>query len=197
MKTNNKFFKSIIYFTLVVLAFSFEKPPEPDPIPEEPVMPALTHTGANTFGCYIDFTSAETTGEQGSELFVANEGESVWSIPAISGSFDEDENILLLQGTRYLKGAYLDDIAIQVVDIDDEGDYRMFSEGAELKGYISSGSDNCHYYYDITNYGSLNITFLDKTKNIISGTFSMILINPNCSENEILKITDGRFDFQY
>ena len=63
-------------FNPSLLAFSCKKDP-PIPEPTEPVMPPLTHQGLNTFGCYID-----------GELFVANEGESVWSIPPVSGSFN-------------------------------------------------------------------------------------------------------------
>jgi hypothetical protein len=160
----------IAILSLFVLSYSCEKQPEPEPESKEVVMPPLTHTGANTFGCYID-----------GELFVANDGESIWSIPAVSGSFDEQENILLLQGTRYLEGIYLDDIRIQIVEVNEPGSYRLYSIGSELRGYVSSGSDNCDYYYDMSNYGHVELTFLDKSKNIISGTFSMNLINSECS----------------
>ena len=68
--------QSLLLLTLAFLAFSCKKDP-PIPEPTEPVMPPLTHQGLNTFGCYID-----------GELFVANEGESVWSIPPVSGSFN-------------------------------------------------------------------------------------------------------------
>ena len=186
MKTNNNFLKSILYVTLVLFAFSCEKPPEPEPVSQEPVMPPLTHTGANTFGCYID-----------GELFVANEGPSVWSIPPVSGSFDEETGVLLLQGTRYDDKEFLDDIAIQVIGVTEIGDYRLYSEGAELKGYVTSGSENCDYYYNMSNYGFVTVTFFDKTNNIISGNFSMELINLDCSEKKEMKITEGRFDFRY
>ena len=55
--------------------------------PEEPDLPPLTHTGANTFGCYIDGVP-----------FVANKGGSMWSIPPVSGSFNEETKRLNIQG---------------------------------------------------------------------------------------------------
>jgi hypothetical protein len=71
--------QKIFIFTLAILCLTACKK-DPPAEPEDPgiTMPPATHTGANTFGCYID-----------GELFVANEGPTNWSIPPVSGSFNE------------------------------------------------------------------------------------------------------------
>ncbi|MFT5821644.1 MAG: hypothetical protein ACI8ZM_002898 [Crocinitomix sp.] len=192
MKINNKLLKSIVYFTLVMLAFSCEKPPEPEPVPQDPVMPALTNTGANTFGCYID-----------DELFVANEGPSVWSIPAISGSFDEESRYLVVQGTRYsgngaAEEVVSDDIRFRATINDNTSSYSYEIFEGGILGYSNLGGGRCDYYYETKpDIGAVTITHLDEVKNVISGTFNIKLYNDECDQNTFMTITEGRFDFRY
>jgi len=42
--------------------------------------------------------------------------------------------------------------------------------------------------------GSVTLTKLDKSNNVVSGSFSCAIPIPNC---DTLKITDGRFDIKY
>ena len=56
--------------------------------------------------------------------------------------------------------------------------------------YISPTS----YYTDSSNTGTLNITKLDKTNNIVSGTFSF---KAKSSGGQIVNITQGRFDKKF
>ncbi len=186
MKTNNNFLKSIVYLALVFFAFSCEKLPEPEPVTQEPVMPPLTHTGANTFGCYID-----------GELFVANEGASVWSIPAVSGSFDEGTKRLVLQGTRNNNDNLSDYMVILVNNIEEPGNYMFDIKFDHVKGYTQKSEESLVYYHDIGNKGSCTITHLDESNNIISGIFNMILVNPDYDNRSSIIVTDGRFDFRY
>ena len=64
------------------------------------------------------------------------------------------------------------------------------------QGYVHSAGTVCTYYHNSNNKGNVNITFLDTEKNIIAGTFSMTLINPDCTDS-VMVISDGRFDFGY
>ena len=52
------------------------------------------------------------------------------------------------------------------------------------------------FYHDSLAPGIIKICFFDKTKREISGTFNMNLIAYKCN-NEIMKITDGKFAFRY
>jgi hypothetical protein len=156
----------------------------------EPVMPPLTHQGLNTFGCYID-----------GELFVANDGESSWSAPSISGSFDEETFLLALQGNREVgsdpESPDIDNIRLRVIVNSGADFYNLHFETDHYMGYFSLGLDKCRYYHDLNNPGTCEITYLDMTKNIIAGRFEMTLINPDCEGDSLLHITDGRFDFKY
>jgi len=180
-------------FTLLILPllfFACKKDPPIDPEPTEPVMPPLTHQGLNTFGCYIN-----------GELFVANGGWSVWSIPPVSGSYDEIEKRLIIQGRRYNDEETEDreDVMIRSDITHAEGVYNYrYNEEYGSDGYIN-WVGGCNYYYldDNPDLGKLTITYLNIEENIISGTFYINLFNPDCDIDTALKITDGRFDFQY
>ncbi len=160
-----------------------------DPIPPDPttiVMPPLTHQGINTFGCYMN-----------GELFVANEGESVWSLPPVSGDFDEEDGSFIIQGSRQYDT--LSDFIYILSDITagvGEYDFKVNEEG--IVGYSGVINFKCEYFYqDIPNLGKLTITHLDEEKNIISGTFYMNLTTDDCEDDTLMKITDGRFDMRY
>jgi|GEM_PF-768658 len=192
-------------FTLLILPllfFACKKDPPIDPEPTEPVMPPLTHQGLNTFGCYIDFASAGASAEQGGELFVAGGGDSYWDLPPVSGSYNETDNFLIIQGSRVIeRGEPIgksDDIRFRVKVLDGTGNYSLFFETDHYKGYTSIGLKKCDYFHNLYDRGSCQITYLNKEQNIISGKFYMNLINQDCIESDtLMKITDGRFDFRY
>ncbi|WP_027418123.1 hypothetical protein [Crocinitomix catalasitica] len=189
MKTLN-----IISFLLLIFVFGCKKDPPVEP--KEPkdkydpnVMPPLTHTGENTFGCYID-----------GELFVAGGGESVWSIPPVSGSFDESTMKLAFQGTRYIN-EYSDVVTIRSYVLDELGNYEYtFNMEEGSGGYDNRRCERCEYYYQNIpdfNNGQITISYLNQDENIIAGTFYINLINPDCPDDTLMQITDGRFDFRY
>ncbi len=178
----------ILFSTLLLTLLSCKKndPPETS---NEPVLPPMTQEGLNTFGCYID-----------GKLFVANDGLSVWSIPPVSGSFDEGDKHLKLQGTRYKEtnSEKNDFVTIEafVDNLNTQLNYEIYD--GDILGYRESYNERCDYfYYDIPDLGYLSINYLDKEKNIIAGTFYMTLINPDCEGDTVMNISDGRFDFRY
>lgn len=128
-----------------------------DPIPPDPttiVMPPLTHQGINTFGCYID-----------GKLFVANEGESVWSVPPVSGTYNELNGDFGMQGSRHYD-TLLDAININADVTNGVGIYNFKTYGGSTAGYSATISPFCDYYYyeDTPNLGKLTITHLDEEK---------------------------------
>jgi hypothetical protein len=182
----------ILFFTtLFLLLTACKKDPPAEPEPTGITMPPATHTGANTFGCYID-----------GELYVGGGANSYWDYPPVSGSFNEGTRRLNLIGKRYLNNEIdeSDDIIILAFISESKGvyDFQYNVEG-KTEGYRNWLGQRCDYYYrDIPDLGKLTITHLDEEKNIISGTFYMNLINEGCETGDtLMKITDGRFDFRY
>lgn len=184
MMSQDKRYVKIVFIGAMMIFYACIKD---QPIPDNlaPVMPPLTHQGLNTFGCYVD-----------GELFVAGGGDSYWDLPPLSGSYNEGDGTLLLQASRYIDGDFYDDIRIQVLFIDSEGEYSFYSEGDELRGYTGTGG-NCNYFYDTEDYGILHVTYLNRTSNIIAGKFNANLVNVSCETDTLMKITDGRFDLKY
>lgn len=167
----------IFWITVLTIACNKSKP--------DPELPPLTHEGKNTFGCYID-----------NKPFVADVNFTIGGPTSVSGSFDESSKELILQGTREDENEHLDAVRFIVFVDTGVGIYEMYSFGSELQGYIDYSGQNCIYYHDTLNYGTVNITHLDLSNNIISGTFSMSLINSKCN-NSTIEVSDGRFDFGY
>jgi hypothetical protein len=184
--------QKIFIFTLAILCLTACKK-DPPAEPEDPgiTMPPATHTGANTFGCYID-----------GELYVGGGADSYWDYPPVSGSFNEGTRLLTLTGVRYLNNEIneSDDIIIlsYISGLTGTYDFYYNVEG-ETRGYRNWLGQRCDYYYrDIPDLGKLTITYLNEEKHIISGTFYMNLINEDCENGDtLMKITDGRFDFRY
>ena len=154
--------------------------------PVEPQLPALTHKGNNTFGCYIN-----------GEPFIAKVDFTIAGPIAVSGSFNEETKLLKIQGTREDDNDNLDNVRFDVYVYDNTNHYDMTAETDHKVGYLDIGGTNCDYYHDTLNRGNVEITFLDEENNIISGRFEMDLINPDCSSSTTMHITEGRFDFGY
>ncbi|NOQ71614.1 MAG: hypothetical protein GQ574_06420 [Crocinitomix sp.] len=189
MKKNTPYF----YFVLFLLAglTACKKPPV-EPEPTEPVMPPLTHQGLNTFGCYVD-----------GELFVAGGAETHWDLPPILGSFNEGTKKLIIRASSY---SNVEDDVSEHIDFrayltDNTANYNYtFNEEDGSDGYTNLWGDRCDYYFRTISdfdHGQLAITYLDEEENIIAGTFYMNLVNENCENDTLMKITDGRFDFHY
>ena len=148
-------------------------------------LPPATEEGKNTFGCYIDGSP-----------FVAKVSFTIGGPIAVSGTFNEETNDLILEATRENSEDHLEIIKIRATLYEGEGSYFMRASHDEVEGYIDYSGTKCTYYHDLTKLGTIVITYLNPTKNIIAGTFEMELVNPDCYY-KTLKITEGRFDFAY
>ncbi|NOQ74752.1 MAG: hypothetical protein GQ574_22250 [Crocinitomix sp.] len=177
------------FFSVLMILFIFgacKKTPqiEPDLALQ---LPELTQEGKNTAGCYLN-----------NEIFVANVEPNTGGAIALWASFDEVTNFFRMQATMETANDRLESIKMKSYLTDTIGTYPIFlNEGEEYEGYVDYSGANCYYLHDENNLGMIEIKFIDKEQNIISGLFSMDLINTDCSSNAVLKITGGRFDIKY
>lgn len=170
-------------FVLCTLPFNSCKK---DEICDHPSLPCQTHEGKNTFGCLID-----------GQPFVAKTSFSIGGAVPLSGQYDETSNLLQVTGSREDANEHIESVKFKVYVTQGLSSYVMSVNTNNYQGYTySNNPDACIYYHNIDQKGSVTISYLDIEKNIISGTFTMTLINPDCSKT-IMEITQGRFDFGY
>lgn len=173
---------SFAFFFLALILSSCKKEDTCD----HPSLPCQTHEGKNTFGCLVDGVP-----------FVAKTSFSIGGTVAVSGQFDETVNLLQLTGSREDANEHIESIKFKVYVTQGVSSYAMSVNTSSYQGYTySNNPDVCIYYHDLNNKGTLGISYLDIEKNIIAGTFSMTLINPDCTKSSLV-ITEGRFDFGY
>ncbi|MFK8046126.1 MAG: hypothetical protein AB8B72_11570 [Crocinitomicaceae bacterium] len=183
-----KYQRPIIFCTcfLVILCLACTKIEPTPPIDNTPKLPEATKVGANTFGCYIN-----------GELFlperVSYTGSTGISISYNSISKDE----LRIQATRENDTIFDNVRFTSFVKSTGKTPIKIWEDH-------TTGYSTFYYYYgDCESYKYiendtvlLDITYLDTIKRIISGTFEFDLIGKKC-DDEILSITDGRFDLRY
>ena len=172
---------------------------DPDGLPPE------TQTGAGTFACKINGV--------------------VWKWKNPNYEFLSTKPVTSLKFDPYYMGGYLEISAVRYADGINENElfglvadsllfkktktinasnyHDFFNYGLEFINYYST-KKGCDEYITTTavdssvNYycdAKLNITKLDQTAHIISGTFYATIYQTQCGDT--LKITDGRFDIKY
>nr|WP_315201185.1 hypothetical protein [uncultured Flavobacterium sp.] len=166
------------------------------PADYNPQLPAITQTGANTFGCKINGVimiprDAKIEGVPGGTLPKGIEYSSNRN-DLYNLDYEQIEAKDCLETNR---GA----LFIKL--------YKVFNKEASLYpianvigGFSADWGDTTYiqvlyknaFYGSIENTGNVQIT--KYTKEIISGTFSCTLKNKN-NPNDVIEITDGRFDF--
>lgn len=163
-------------------------------------LPAITQTGENTFGCYIN-----------GKLLVPRDGTGTYLGSDKGASFlgsypDGRYNELDIRDYKSEKTA---NILIHIQDLRNSGvgDYII----DESNGMNSiDGMDNSYihcrifdevtgqyqYYRSFINSGLIKITRYDLPNRIVSGTFSCTVKN-SANPNDVIEITKGRFDFKW
>lgn len=168
----------------------------PDP-GSNPQLPAITQTGANTFGCKLNGV-----------VFVPNKGSgsTVTEHPlTVSGFYDNTDNwssrVNGWRGTDVKNMLYIQVYLYKSVVIG-KGDYPIgqapiYDDNPPFYSYIkcravspSTGKYKNYGTYD--NTGSIKITHMSTDKFIFSGTFSGKL--KDLEGTETVEVTDGRFD---
>lgn len=184
----------IFLFLLPLLAAAWlaschkDPPPNTNPPPiDYTVLPPITQTGDNTFGCKVNgkvwvprvelwvpwYDKAVTFHEKNGT------GTGIISCRLLNESADNFFTIAF--GRNYFQ-------PIHYMTVDHSVSDRWFNPD------FSQGSEDFHHENgDTTNY--LKITAIDTSKNFISGIFQCTLFNANKTAS--IKITEGRFDLLY
>ena len=160
-------------------------------------LPPATQTGAGTFACLIN-----------GAVWQYKNADNFYTTPKTRWEFDPNYlgGYLYIGGARYSDGAFENDALLLAVDslnftkekninlslLEFSIRYINYTQSNKICGTIDS------YPADTTikasSSGKLNITRLDQTLRIISGTFYCSIKQAGC---DTLKITDGRFDLKY
>jgi hypothetical protein len=166
-----KYLNCIICCAIMFVLISCEKDEE------ELILPEMTSSGLNTFGCYID-----------ENLFVYTKKSGLlWDSP-INGYYDEEANILSIYS--YAKSYEKNDLSLSVIDSIVEVGKKYEVSEAEYVNHATKTS----YYICKDQPSEICILYFDKEKKIVSGTFCFKAINPK--NNHIITISEGRFDIK-
>jgi hypothetical protein len=154
----------------------------------EDILPPITQTGANTFGCLING--------------------NVWVPKGFSAPFSNYRVIVdpyFVDGNLDIrvyrvKSGIREDLSIASDSIKSVGKYYIFDIARTSCRFYKS-SDNftneiCDIYYGgiFNRSGYINITRYDLINGIISGEFEIKMVNKECGYGDTIKISDGRFD---
>jgi len=181
--------------TLLLFAVIFSNCENNDP---EDQLPPITQTGANTFGAIVDgrifvpkTTISSTPGGsliKGLEVYVGSnffdsKGDDKWFISTYNS---EDSPSIYI----YIYLPTLLDSPKNFIINKSDGSDRFDLANAHIFCLINKGSLQ---YLSFENSGELNFSKIDINKGIYSGSFYTKLKNKD-NENDIIEITNGRFD---
>lgn len=196
MKTKSKFYTFITCCLLLVTFISCNKDDDPVPQPtpqltEIEKLPPVTQTGANKVGCLLN-----------GKAFLPSGTRPGGGNPNPYCGYYHDNFVLAFSIVRNENNTSMlgsETIALYTSDI-------ILEEGStySLKGSTSNHSAGYTHYNSITNEdsydttneftGELYINKLDKTNNIISGTFWFDAVN---EQGKKVEIREGRFDMKF
>ncbi|PHR73649.1 MAG: hypothetical protein COA67_02670 [Lutibacter sp.] len=167
-----------------------------------PTLPAITQTGANTFGCYID--GKLVTPRDGSGGIYGTAKGIVYSGSGTPPNYAYNE--IRIQDYKGETGGI---VKIHITDLhqNGEGTFTIKESNCE-DGIDANPTINIHcriideasqtykWYCSIENAGTLTITRYDFDGRIISGTFNCTMQN-NDDSSDTIEITQGRFDMKW
>jgi hypothetical protein len=181
--------------TLLLFAITFFNCENNDP---QDQLPPITQTGANTFGAIVDgrvFVPADspsgipgTNNFKGLQSFVGSDfydtnGDDKWTI--LTGNFKINPSIYI-----YIYIPSLLNISVNQTIGKSDGFENSDLPNPHIYCHIN-GNNNTYLSYE--NSGFLEFSKLEINNGIYSGTFSVKLKNKD-DENDIIEITNGRFD---
>ena len=156
------------------------------PTPSEPQLPAITTTGKNTFGCYID---EDLYLPKGGAYYRAIEFPSYHEIPGRLDilTLNQKDQTDWLKVIIFIKeGVFGTGIFTNVGDSLDPL-FRVYKDG-------NPPSEILEYYVDTTKTRFVEITRLDFENKIVSGIFEFTVVNN--TYHDTIFINQGRFDLR-
>lgn len=148
---------------------------DPKPKTELEKLPPITQTGENTFGCLVNGKAFVVTNTLNMSAIYQGGG------LALSGGVVLHKN--------------LSDIQIFIGELVQTNTSYDLVNDSNKKGQYYVEESNCWFSTNSNFSGTLFISFLDRSKYFISGTFEFQAYSSDC--DDIISITNGRFDMQY
>ena len=166
--------KNILYILFAILIVSCNNDDD-----NNETLPAATQTGNGTFACYVNGKAfIDTSGGYFNCYYQFVDGEYYFSIAGEDSNHNIFDQIILASNASSIEEDVVYTLTCNLTD-------SYYGEVA-FTGQLL-GTTTCN-----SNYGTMTITKLDFTNNIVSGTFEFDIIHPN--SGEIIQIRNGRFD---
>ncbi len=164
-----------VYLIIILISFLTGCDRNKDSTTKKDVLPPITQEGKNTFGCKVNDEVWVPKGSISVPALTSNYQNNSFSI-AVNRSADNE--YLYYNGYFTSAGQYSLYDPLQTI---------FYSK--EINGILHQ------YSTDSDHTGVMTITKLDTSEGIISGTFYFDAIDT--VTNEVVHVTDGRFDVKY
>jgi len=171
----------LLLIPLILLTLSISCKKNTDPTSDNTYgLPNATQTGANVFACRINGNN-----------FIAyyNINHTVAEL--------KNDSLLVVTGSDRTQNNYFHQLIFSLNKlINPNTTYMNDNTNIKMKYYTDSTCQGISSNAILlnANRGKIQLTRFDKTIKIVSGTFDCVFPIINC---DTLKITDGRFDFNY
>ena len=183
--------KLLLLFAVFALFVSCNKDDDPTPEPqisEIDKLPPATQTGTNKVGCLVN-----------DKAFLP-EGQLNGSINPYCGYFHDTFSLVFrkVRNNNNQTGNGTEAIAIYSTDVilEENKTYTLKLDNTNHSALFDITNNSNFDTYETTNEvtGELHITKLDKTNNIISGTFWFNAVN---EQGKKVEVREGRFDMVF
>ena len=186
--------KNIFLILLLLSAFVAckRKPINVEPTNPIDLLPPYTEKGAETYGCLINGEVFIPRSDGSLGAFAARVDFSKWDTVyylTIAAKNFYSKKVIALNGT--LDSTDLIPKTFQLISYNDQNGL----ETGTFSGRYWIYSQNKHFTRPPVANGELNIKYFNRKKGIIAGTFWFDAIDT--VTNDIIHITDGRFDLKY
>ncbi len=177
----------ITLLLIVTILLSSSSCKKEDPI-IPPDLPPLTSTGEMTFGCYIN-----------GEPWIAYVPPFIPTEVHLAANLYLKDSILAISATRVSNTLPREAINLQINDFGINTGNFIISNTRCYANYsfkCNSGIANNDFNLITDSINTIDISFFNLEKRIVSGTFSFVVSAENCPD-ETIQIDKGRFDISF